>query len=124
MSKTSDDEEAVLLVDDDPNIRETLSELLDANGYEVLEAENGQIALDVLRNAPRFPCVVLLDLSMPVLDGREFLRLRASDPVLRDIPVVVVSGSNQPPDTLEGIDEYLRKPVKFERLIEIIEHYR
>jgi len=118
------DDEPVLLVDDDPDIRETLSELLDANGYEVLEAENGQIALDVLKNTPRFPCVVLLDLSMPVLDGREFLRRRASDPILRKIPVVVVSGSNQPADPLEGIDEYLRKPVKFERLIEVIEHYR
>jgi CheY-like chemotaxis protein len=118
------DDEPVLLVDDDPDIRETLSELLDANGYEVLEAENGQIALDVLKNTPRFPCVVLLDLSMPVLDGREFLRRRASDPILRKIPVVVVSGSNQPADPIEGIDEYLRKPVKFERLIEIIEHFR
>ncbi len=117
-------EEAVLLVDDDPDIRETLSELLDANGYEVLQAENGQIALDVLKNTPRFPCVVVLDLSMPVLDGREFLKLRALDPILRDIPVVVVSGSNQPAETLEGIDEYLRKPVEIERLMEIIDHYR
>jgi CheY-like chemotaxis protein len=117
-------EGAVLLVDDDQDIRETLSELLDACGYAVLQAENGQIALDVLKTTPRFPCVVLLDLSMPVLDGREFLRLRASDPILRDIPVVVVSGSNQPAEPLPGIDEYLKKPVKFERLMEIISHYR
>jgi CheY-like chemotaxis protein len=117
-------EEAVLLVDDDPDIRESLSELLDANGYEVLQAENGQIALDVLKKTPRFPCVVVLDLSMPVLDGREFLKLRASDPILRGIPVVVVSGSNQPDEPLEGIDEFLRKPVKIERLMEIIDQYR
>lgn len=117
-------EEAVLLVDDDADIRETLSELLDANGYEVLQAENGQIALDVLRKTRRFPCVVVLDLSMPVLDGRQFLKLRASDPILRAIPVVVVSGSNQPAEPLEGIDEYLRKPVKIERLMEIINQYR
>lgn len=116
--------EAVLLVDDDEDIRETLSELLDASGYAVLQAENGQIALDVLKTTSRFPCVVVLDLSMPVLDGREFLRLRASDPILRDIPVVVVSGSNQPSEALPGIDEYLRKPVKFERLMEIINQYR
>ncbi len=116
--------EAVLLVDDDQDIRESLSELLDASGYVVLQAENGQIALDVLKTTPRFPCVVLLDLSMPVLDGREFLRRRASDPILRDIPVVVVSGSNPPAEPLPGIDEYLKKPVKFERLIEILSHYR
>jgi CheY-like chemotaxis protein len=117
-------EGAVLLVDDDEDIRESLSELLDASGYVVLQAENGKIALEVLKTTARFPCVVLLDLSMPVLDGREFLRLRASDPILRDIPVVVVSGSNQPADSLPGIDEYLKKPVKFERLMEIINHYR
>ena len=116
--------EAVLLVDDDQDIRESLSELLDASGFAVLQAENGQIALDVLKTTPRFPCVVLLDLSMPVLDGREFLRRRASDPILRDIPVVVVSGSNPPAEPLPGIDEYLKKPVKFERLMEILSHYR
>ena len=116
--------EAVLLVDDDQDIRESLSELLDASGFAVLQAENGQIALDVLKTTPRFPCVVLLDLSMPVLDGREFLRRRASDPILRDIPVVVVSGSNPPAEPLPGIDEYLKKPVKFDRLMEILSHYR
>lgn len=123
MAHTIEDE-AVLVVDDDPEIRETLSELLDANGYQVLAAENGQIALDVLKRTPRFPCVVVLDLTMPVLDGQEFLRRRASDPILRDIPVVVVSGSNQPREPLEGIDEYLRKPVRVDRLMEIIDHYR
>ena len=117
-------EEAVLLVDDDQDIRESLSELLDASGYAVLQAENGQMALDVLKTTPRFPLVVLLDLSMPVLDGREFLRRRASDPILREIPVVVVSGSNQSAERLPGIDEYVKKPVKFERLMEIISHYR
>jgi CheY-like chemotaxis protein len=115
---------AVLVVDDDPDTREVLSELLDASGLKVLQAENGKIALEVLRKTPRFPRLVLLDLSMPVLDGRGFLERRAQDPLLRDIPVVVISASNQSAEKLEGIEEFLRKPVKVERLMEIIDHYR
>src|ERR1700720_2657916 len=62
--------ETVLVVDDDPQIRESLSELLDYKGYSVLQAENGRRALDVLKAVPpRTPCIVVLDLAMPVLDG-------------------------------------------------------
>src|ERR1700730_7062656 len=114
------EEKFVLVVDDEPSIRESLSELLDARGYSVLQAENGQKALYVLTKMPRLPCLVVLDLAMPVMDGRAFLKVRALDPVLRDIPVVVVSGNMQSEAPLEGIDAYLRKPVKVDRLIAII----
>jgi CheY-like chemotaxis protein len=117
------EDEAVLVVDDDPYTREALTELLDASGLKVLQAENGKIALEVLKKTQQFPCLVFLDLSMPVLDGRGFLKRRAKDPLLRDIPVVVISASNQPAEQLEGIEEFLRKPVKVERLMEIIEQY-
>jgi CheY-like chemotaxis protein len=122
MLKMNEDE-AVMVVDDDPDTREVLSELLDASGLKVLQAENGKIALEVLKKTPRFPCLVFLDLSMPVLDGRGFLKRRAMDPALRDIPVVVISASNQPAEPLEGIEEFLRKPVRVDRLMEIINHY-
>jgi CheY-like chemotaxis protein len=117
------DEKLVLLVDDDPLGRESLSELLDAKGYSVLEAENGQTALEVLKKTPYFPCLIVLDLTMPVMDGREFLKLRAVDPILRDIPVVVVSGNMPSGEPLVGIDAYLRNPVKVDRLIEVIDQY-
>ena len=113
----------VLVVDDDPFARESLSELLAAKGYSALQAENGQKALEVLKKTPRFPCLIVLDLVMPVMDGRGFLKLRAEDPILRDIPVVVVSGSMQSEEPLDGIDAYLRKPVKVDRLIEIIDQH-
>ena len=113
----------VLVVDDDPFVRESLSELLAAKGYSALQAENGQKALEVLKKTPRFPCLIVLDLVMPVMDGRGFLMLRADDPILRDIPVVVVSGSMQSGEPLDGIDAYLRKPVKVDRLIEIIDQH-
>jgi CheY-like chemotaxis protein len=113
--------ETVLVVDDDPQIRESLSELLDNKGYSVIQAENGRRALDVLKEVPpRTPCLVVLDLAMPVLDGHQFLKQRASDPYLRGIPVVVVSGNPRPLTPLEGIEAYLEKPLEPEVLLEII----
>ncbi len=74
--------ETILVVDDDSLLRESISLFLDANSYCVLEAENGQAALEVLKTAPRFPCLVMLDLLMPILDGQQFLTQRAQDPLL------------------------------------------
>jgi CheY-like chemotaxis protein len=115
--------ETILVVDDDPEVRQSMSLFLDAKGYSVVEAENGQQALELLKRVPRFPCLVLLDLFMPILDGREFLKRRAQDPVLRDIPVVVVSGNDKADVPLQGIAAYLRKPVKPDRLGEIIDQH-
>ena len=107
----------VLVVDDDRSVRESLSGLLDLKGYSVLEADNGQKALDVLEKASYLPCVILLDLAMPIMDGHAFLKLRAKHPMLRQIPVVVVSGSPPGGQPLNGISAYLQKPVSFDRLI-------
>src|ERR1700751_4617983 len=114
-------EKLVLVVDDDRSVRESLSKLLDAAGCSVLEAENGQKALEVLEKAAHFPCLILPDLAMPVMDGRGFLKLRAKDPMLRQIPVVVVSGEPPPGEQLGGIEGYLQKPVRFDSLIATIE---
>jgi CheY-like chemotaxis protein len=92
-------------------------------GYSVLEAANGQMALEVLTKTPTSPCVILLDLAMPVLDGRGFLKHRAADPALRQIPVAVVSASPEPVVSLNGVDTFLQKPIGFDRLIAVIEHH-
>jgi CheY-like chemotaxis protein len=109
----------VLLVDDDRSVRESLSDLLAVEGYSVLEAENGSTALALLKSAPHYPFVILLDLVMPVMDGDRFLELRAEDPMLSRIPVVVISG-NVPSRELDGTDTYLRKPLDVDRLLETI----
>jgi CheY-like chemotaxis protein len=115
--------ETILVADDDPEVRQSMSLFLDAKGYSVVEAENGQQALELLKRVPRFPGLVLLNLFMPILDGREFLKRRAQDPVLRDIPVVVVSGNDKADVPLQGIAAYLRKPVKPDRLGENIDQH-
>jgi CheY-like chemotaxis protein len=115
-------EKLVLVVDDDLLARRFLSRLLNVEGYSVLEAENGQKALEVLEQTTHAPCMILLDLAMPVLDGHGFLRIRAKDPALRQIPVAVVSGNVQRGEPLNGIDAILEKPVSRTRLMAVVEH--
>jgi len=84
----------ILLVDDDVGALDSMSECLNIYGYATLQAQNGQIALDLLKKMTVVPLLILLDMSMPVLDGSGFLERRIKDPVLLDIPVVIVSGSD------------------------------
>ena len=76
------------IVDDDHGIRETLSEILTDEGYEVLAAPDGREALQQLRRegTPR-PCLILLDLMMPVMNGAQFYREKQADSALSSIPV-------------------------------------
>jgi CheY-like chemotaxis protein len=113
--------QTILLVDDDLELTAVLSELLEKEGYSTVQAQNGQKALDILREMPRFPLLIVLDMTMPVLDGRGFLAQRAHDSSLIDIPVIVVSGSDLPAVPLMHIKAYLRKPVTIRQLMSIIE---
>lgn len=110
----------VLVVDDDAAMRETLSEALRHEGYHVSAAKNGAAALESLKRAP--VSVVLLDMDMPVLDGRGFLAERARDERLRAIPVVVISGH---PEVKERVDgertAWVTKPLHIDELLETLE---
>jgi CheY-like chemotaxis protein len=83
----------ILLVEDDQDIRDTLEEVLIAEGYRVQVASNGQEALDCLRAvaAGELPNLVLLDLMMPVKDGLAFREEQERDPVLASVPVVIMT---------------------------------
>ena len=82
----------VLVVDDEPEATDLLREILEQHGCEVLAARDGAQALEIARELPH-PDLVLLDLELPVMDGRAFLEAARSDPSLSGIPVVVVSGA-------------------------------
>lgn len=84
------DARSILVVDDDFDIRETLAEILQERGYAVVTAAHGQQALDILRR-PLRPCLILLDLMMPVMDGYEFLDELAKDPALASLSVVIIT---------------------------------
>ena len=82
----------ILIVEDDPTIRETLGEILTSEGYRVLGVGDGAAALRRLREGLK-PALILLDLMMPVMNGWEFLSAQHHDPALAAIPVIVVTGA-------------------------------
>ena len=81
----------VLIVDDDPDIREILAETLEVRGFDVVTAANGEDALTVLRDISVRPSVILLDLMMPIMDGYGFLERWRRDPALALIPLAIVT---------------------------------
>jgi len=109
----------VLVVDDDFDIREALSDVLASEGYSVVTAADGGEALDRLRAGIR-PDVMLLDLMMPRVSGVEVIDALRKDESLRQIPVVVCSANRgYGPDDL-GVHDVLRKPVSVEELLDAV----
>jgi DNA-binding response OmpR family regulator len=119
----------VLIVEDDPDVREMLAALLSVEGFYAVGAEDGLEALHLLRTvrhrAPDTPCLVLLDLKMPRLGGNEFRRAQLGDPTVAGVPVAVMSGA----DDLElrardlGAVASLPKPIDIENLLEVVRRY-
>ncbi|MBV9947177.1 MAG: response regulator [Myxococcales bacterium] len=118
----------IVLVEDDADIREDLTELLRAERYEVVAAANGREALDVLRALHangRTPCVVFLDLMMPVMDGWTMRREMLADPALSDLTVLVVSGAADVPGEARarGAAGYLVKPFQWKELVDAVRRH-
>ena len=111
----------ILVVDDEISIVDLLSMVLEGAGYQVTKAYNGQEALDCLASAR--PDVVISDVMMPVLDGRELCRRMQADPRSRSIPVVLMSAIHIK-HNLTGCNcaALLKKPFKFNEVLQIIAH--
>jgi two-component system sensor histidine kinase and response regulator WspE len=105
----------VLLVDDDERLRHVFRRVLERTGYQVEVAENGKEGLDRLRGG-RFD-VVVLDIDMPVMNGREFLAARARDAKVAAIPVVVYSADPQPAAVPAGVSAWIWKGTEVSDLL-------
>jgi CheY-like chemotaxis protein len=93
----------ILLVEDEPAIREVIEAVLESEGYRVVSTVNGADALDVLRGGLR-PCMIILDLMMPVMDGWEFRMAQLRDAELLKIPTVVYTATGNVRDTVEKLN--------------------
>jgi two-component system, LuxR family, sensor kinase FixL len=114
----------LMVIDDDPSIRESFVDLLGEQGHEVVGAADGEEALEKLRHGLR-PRVIFLDLMMPGMDGRAFRSEQQRDPDLAAIPVYVVSAAANASEisaTL-GVEGVLKKPVDVEELFRIAASY-
>ena len=108
----------VLLVDDDESNRDMLSRRLEHRGYQVVTAVDGREAVEQAR--AEVPSLILMDLTLPVLDGLAATRELKSRPELRDIPVIALTAHAGPEDRDRareaGCDDYDTKPIEFSRL--------
>ena len=113
----------VFLIEDDPDIRDALAQLLTLEGFTVTSAENGEEGIRQLSASHPRPDLILLDLMMPVMDGYEFLQERRKRPEIQKIPVVILT-ANQTSDSSRLIDVqgFLRKPLDVEKLISTMEN--
>ncbi len=108
---------AILVVDDDPGVREGVRALLESEGYAVATASDGAEAIERLREGG--VRLVLLDLAMPVVDGWQFLARRDTDPGFPRVLVVLLSGLPFIRDA-PGVADFLRKPIDSDRLLECV----
>jgi CheY-like chemotaxis protein len=115
---------AVLVVEDDQAIRETMQEVLEDDGFSVATARNGQQALTWLRASP-VPGLILLDLSMPVMNGEAFRTEQRKDPLFSKIPVIVLSAAAGLAEKVRPmeIDGCLSKPVDLDLLLFTVGQY-
>jgi two-component system chemotaxis response regulator CheY len=119
----------VLIVEDDPDVREMLSTLLSMEGFHAVAAEDGLEALHLLRavrhRAPDVPCLVLLDLKMPRLGGNEFRRAQLGDPTVASVPVAVMSGAVDLEQRAQdlGAVATVAKPINIDRLMDVVRRY-
>lgn len=114
----------ILVVDDSNTIRTLVEKGLKEVGFEVVKAENGRAALDLLEHERR-PDLILSDIDMPVMNGEEFCRDVHANPVLASIPFVVMSANNDRPIMRRmlqlGADSYLVKPFNIDQLVITVE---
>lgn len=113
----------ILVVDDDPVIRDMMVDILDFEGYSISVARNGHEALQLLRSTQDF--LVFLDIMMPGMGGKELCSVLKADPQLRDRHIVILMSAM---DNLEDassieVDAILQKPFVVEELIGILEPY-
>jgi len=112
----------ILVVEDDKALRETLCEALQLEGYTAVCLENGQAALKYLETGAR-PCMVLLDLMMPIMDGWTFRHEMLKDERLASIPVVVMTAAT--PDRAAAISSQavLYKPLHMSKVVDVVQEY-
>ena len=112
----------VLVVEDEYGNAEILQQLLEAEGYRVAVASNGQNALQILRQGEK-PALILSDFMMPVMNGGEFGQAVSQDEVLRQIPFVFMSATSQDVvrRSFQGYDAFLVKPIEFDTLLQVVE---
>lgn len=115
----------VVLVEDNRNIRENATEMLELAKYKVYAAADGQEAMQIIRS--QRPSLILCDIYMPVMDGYEVLEKVKEDPVLNSIPVVFLTALSEEAEVKKGLEmgavHYIVKPFDDDELLKVVAAY-
>jgi CheY-like chemotaxis protein len=111
-----------MVIDDDPEIRSLVRSALEIAGHDVVAAENGMEAAELLGAVKRPPDVFVCDVAMPVVDGFTFARMIKRDKTLRTVPIIFLSARTRPDDIVSGIAlgarHYVQKPFRIAELVD------
>jgi len=118
---SNSDAPVILLIDDEESIRQVLSLALEFEGFRVFTASNGQEGIELLSRMPR-PCLILLDLMMPVLDGWGFMEALAKKPAYAGIPVAIITAFSERANGIRSV-ALLQKPVELDQLFDLARRY-
>ena len=115
----------ILVVDDEKDITETLSFMLKAKGYDVVEGYDGEEGLKIAKEI--MPDLIILDVMMPKMNGYKIARLLKYDAKYKHIPIIMVTARGQEADKLigeeTGADTYITKPFEFEEVLDAVSKY-
>ena len=115
----------ILIVDDEKDIVETLSFMLQAKGYEIISAYDGEEGLKLAKKEK--PDLIILDVMMPKINGYKICRLLKYDAKYKNIPIIMVTARSQDNDKLigeeTGANEYITKPFEFSDVLNVINKY-
>ena len=123
MAKMANYQSRVLIVDDNADVRQSLGWIIEARGYQVDTAEDGEEALSKVRHG--LPaCLILLDLQMPKMDGRSLRRKLLRYDTLARVPVVLVSAEQNLLSIARELDtDWLSKPINYDDLFQLLDKY-
>ena len=115
-------QKTILLIEDANELLQLLKSILEMKGFRILSANNGEDALELLRNNPELPDLILLDMMMPIMSGQQFMEKKNQDLRIAAIPVVLLTAHK---DALEaksklGARDFIKKPVELDEVFEVI----
>ena len=119
------DPKTVLIVDDESGIRTLISRVLKDHNFQLLQAENGPKALEILEGGQKID-LILLDVMMPEMDGYEVLKKMAEQGLNKDLHVIMLTGLKASPNVMKGYDVgadyYITKPFQSQTLLNIVDY--
>ncbi len=115
----------ILIVEDNPKNLKLIRDLLQFKGYQTIEAETAEAGIDLARE--RHPALILMDIQLPGMDGREAMKTLKGDAATREIPIIALTASAMKGDReallAEGFDGYIAKPIDIKEVPKVVASY-